>query len=115
MALWQAIEQYHELLTGDIAAESQGQLVAQQERRGLYFGDRPLATVLRPRFMAPEQYRHLESRVRVVLRAFQSLVEYDRRSPPTWPPGLSPEDVREYGDTRVAFLRAPSIEGEVTS
>ncbi|MCC6995287.1 MAG: 16S rRNA (guanine(966)-N(2))-methyltransferase RsmD [Deltaproteobacteria bacterium] len=43
------------------------------------------------------------------------VVEYDRRSPPTWPPGLSPEDVREYGDTRVAFLRAPSIEGEVTS
>ena len=71
MALWQAIEQYHELLTGDIAAESQGQLVAQQERRGLYFGDRPLATVLRPRFMAPEQYRHLEGRVRVVLRALQ--------------------------------------------
>ncbi len=39
------------------------------------------------------------------------VVEYDRRTPPAaWPPGLSPEDVREYGDTRVAFLRAPSIE-----
>ncbi len=39
------------------------------------------------------------------------VVEYDRRMPPeAWPPGLSPEDVREYGDTRVAFLRAPSIQ-----
>src|SRR5262245_25762892 len=71
MALWQAIERYHELLVGDIAAESQGQLSDQQRRRGLYFGDRPLASVLRPRFMAPEQYHHLEGRVRVVLRAFQ--------------------------------------------
>jgi glutathionylspermidine synthase len=71
MALWQAIERYHELLNGDIAAESQGQLSEQQRRRGLYFGDRPLATVLRPRFMTPEQYHHLEGRVRLVMRAFQ--------------------------------------------
>jgi hypothetical protein len=75
MALWQAIERYHELLTDDIAAESQGQLADQQRRRGLYFGDRPLASVLRPRFMAPEQYHQLEGRVRVVLRAFQKAYE----------------------------------------
>jgi len=31
------------------------------------------------------------------------VVEYDRREVPAWP--LSPADIREYGDTRVAFLR----------
>ena len=71
MALWQAIEQYHELLTDSIGAESQGQLDQQQRRRGLFFGDKPLTTVLRPRFLTPEQYRFLQSRVRLLMRAFR--------------------------------------------
>jgi len=71
MALWQAIEQYHELLTDSIGAESQGQLDEQQRRRGLFFGDKPLTTVLRPRFLTPEQYRFLQSRVRLLMRAFR--------------------------------------------
>jgi hypothetical protein len=70
MALWQAIETYHELLTDSLGAESQGQLDEQQRRRGLFFGDRPLTTVLRPRFLAPEQYHFLQGRVRLVMRAF---------------------------------------------
>ena len=71
MALWQAIEKYHELLTDSMGAESQGQLDEGQRRRGLYFGDRPLTTVLRPRFLTPEQYRFLQSRVRLLMRAFR--------------------------------------------
>ena len=71
MALWQAIETYHELLTDSIGAESQGQLDEQQRRRGLHFGDRPLTTVLRPRFLAPEQYRFLQGRVHLLMRAFR--------------------------------------------
>ena len=70
MALWQAIETYHELLTDSLGAESQGQLDEQQRQRGLFFGDRPLTTVLRPRFLAPEQYRFLQGRVRLLMRAF---------------------------------------------
>lgn len=70
MALWQAIETYHDLLNDSLAAESQGQLDEQQRRRGLFFGDRPLTTVLRPRFLAPEQYRFLQGRVRLLMRAF---------------------------------------------
>lgn len=70
MALWTAIETYHNLLTDDLGAESQGQLEEQQRRRGLYFGDRPLATVLRPRFLAPAQYRFLQSRVKPLMHAF---------------------------------------------
>lgn len=75
MALWQAIEKYHELLTESIGAESQGQLDEQQRRRGLFFGDKPLTTVLRPRFLTPEQYRFLQSRVRLLMRAFRKAYE----------------------------------------
>lgn len=70
MALWQAIEHYHELLTDELGAESQGHLEQQQRARGLTFGDRPLTTVLRPRFLTPEQYRLLQGRVRLLMRAF---------------------------------------------
>jgi hypothetical protein len=71
MALWRAIEKYHDLLTDSTAAESQGQLDEGQRRLGLHFGDRPLTTVLRPRFLTPEQYRFLRSRVRLLMRAFR--------------------------------------------
>jgi hypothetical protein len=70
MSLREAIESYHDLLTDELASTSQDQLDDQQRRRGLFFGQRPLCTVLRPRFMTPEQYRFLRSRVRVLLRAF---------------------------------------------
>ncbi len=71
MALRQAIETYHALLTDSMGAESQGQLDEGQRRRGLHFGDRPLTTVLRPRFLVPEQYRFLQGRVRLLMRAFR--------------------------------------------
>src|SRR6266702_493591 len=70
MSLREAIESYHDLLTDELAAASQAQLDDQQRQRGLFFGQRPLCTVLRPRFMTPEQYRFLQSRTRVLLRAF---------------------------------------------
>lgn len=70
MLLQEAIQTYHDLLTDRIAQESQVQLDDQLRRRGLYFGERPLCTVLRPRFFTPRQYRFLRSRVRVVLDAF---------------------------------------------
>jgi hypothetical protein len=70
MLLRQAINTYHDLLTDQMAQDSQAQLDAQLRLRGLYFGDRPLCTVLRPRFFTPRQYRFLRQRVRLVLRAF---------------------------------------------
>ena len=70
MSLREAVSRYHDLLSEDLAAASQAQLEAQQVRRGLTFGGRPLCTVLRPRFMTPEQYRFLQSRMAVLLRAF---------------------------------------------
>ena len=70
MPLQDAIARYHDLLTDTLAADTQAAMDRQQHRRGLYFGTRPLTTVLRPRFLMPEQYRFLQSRVRVLLDAF---------------------------------------------
>jgi hypothetical protein len=65
------IDEYHALLTDSLAGESQAQLDAQLRARGLFFGDRPLCSVLRPRFLSPSQYRFLQQRAAVVLRAFR--------------------------------------------
>jgi uncharacterized circularly permuted ATP-grasp superfamily protein len=66
-----AIEAYHEGLTDDVAADSQAVLDAQTRKRELFFGDRPLCTVLRPRFMSPTQYRLLQDRAALLLGAFR--------------------------------------------
>ena len=71
--LRQAIAEYHALLSDELAAESQATLDAELRRRGLYFGDRPLCTVLRPRFLTPEQYRMLRDRCAILLRAFDRI------------------------------------------
>lgn len=75
MSLRDAIRTYHDLLTDDLAAESQGQLEDQMQRRGLYFGARPLCTVLRPRFFLPHQYNLLRQEIRPLLGAFAKISE----------------------------------------
>ncbi len=70
MSLQDAIRIYHDLLTDELAAESQGQLDDQLQRRGLFFGNRPLCTVLRPRFLTPDQYNTLRRAIRPLLGAF---------------------------------------------
>ncbi|HLZ25503.1 MAG TPA: hypothetical protein VKQ30_25550 [Ktedonobacterales bacterium] len=82
MSLHDAISAYHDLLSDSCAADSQAELEAQQHRRGLYFGTRPLTTVLRPRFLTPEQYRFMARRVNVLLRAFQTAYEAALTDPP---------------------------------
>jgi glutathionylspermidine synthase len=75
MPLNRAIEHYHELLTDEVAQDSWEQLEGQLRSRGLFFGDRPLCSVLRPRFFTPEQYRFLRDRCRLLLSAFRSAYE----------------------------------------
>jgi hypothetical protein len=65
------IDQYHALLTDDLAGESQRQLDDQLRLRGLFFGERALCTVLRPRFLSAAQYRFLQRRGAEVLSAFR--------------------------------------------
>jgi hypothetical protein len=71
MLLREAINNYHDLLSDELAQESWAQLEDQMRLRGLFFGSRPLSTVLRPRFLTQEQYRFLQSRVQGILGAFQ--------------------------------------------
>src|SRR5438067_9848087 len=73
MSLREAIEGYHNLLTDELAEASQAQLEDQQRRRRLFFGQRPLCTVLRPRFITLEQYRFLQSRLRILLNSFDKI------------------------------------------
>lgn len=70
IALDEAIGAWHDGLSPELAAESSGWLTEQLRRRGLFFGERPLCTVLRPRFLTPGQYDLLRSRIVVLLRAF---------------------------------------------
>src|SRR3712207_4216176 len=70
-----AIDRFHDLLTDEVAQDSQWQLDEQLRQRGLFFGDRPLCTVLRPRFLSPAQYRYLQRRGALILRAFATAYE----------------------------------------
>lgn len=68
------IEQYHALLEDDaLAAATAERLDAQLRHEGLYFGDRPLCSVLRPRFMSMAQYRHVAGASALVASAFEAV------------------------------------------
>lgn len=75
VALTEAIGAWHDGLSPDLAAESSGWLTEQLRRRGLLFGDRPLCTVLRPRFLTPGQYDLLRARIVVLLTAFDRALQ----------------------------------------
>jgi hypothetical protein len=81
MLLQEAIQTYHDLLTDAMAQDTQAQLTKQLRQHGLFFGDRPLCTVLRPRFFTPREYRFLRGRVRVVLGAFDKAYQAAIASP----------------------------------
>lgn len=66
-----AIDAYHTLLTNELGGESQHLLDAQLRARGLFFGERAICTVLRPRFLTPAEYRFLQTRGAMILRAFR--------------------------------------------
>lgn len=75
MSLHEAIEIYHNLLTDNLAADSQEQLDEQLRRQGLFFGTRPLCTVLRPRFLTLPQYRFLQKAIHPLLTAFDKVYQ----------------------------------------
>jgi hypothetical protein len=68
-----AIAYYHALLDEETARATQAQLTAAQRERNLFFGDRPLVTVLRPRFLTESQYAQLRAGVGLVAGAAQRL------------------------------------------
>ena len=70
MAPAHTIEAYHSLLSDALAQDSHAYLLEQLERRTLSFGSRPLCSVLRPRFLEPQEYAFLQQRGHLLLQAF---------------------------------------------
>ena len=68
--LSEAIDLYHSRLDKEIGQDSQGQLTRQLHQRQLFFGERPLCTVLRPRFLTFDQYHLLQRAIRELMPAF---------------------------------------------
>jgi uncharacterized circularly permuted ATP-grasp superfamily protein len=69
-----AIAAYHGLLErGELAEASAEALEQQLRKQGLYFGDRALCSVLRPRFLTLAQYRHIANGCRLVGQAFEKV------------------------------------------
>src|SRR5260370_35394941 len=66
----------HDLLGRNaLAADSQEPRDRLTRLRQLYFGERPVCTVLRPRFLTAAQFHFLQQRVRILLPAFAKVYE----------------------------------------
>jgi len=65
-----AIDFYHSLLDDELGLISQAQLTRQMHHRQLFFGERPLTTVLRPRFLTTTQYDLLRRSIGGIMPAF---------------------------------------------
>lgn len=76
-----AIADYHALLDAETARATDAQLAAEQRARNLFFGERPLVTVLRPRFMSAAQYDMLRQACGLVVTAAQRLAATMLREP----------------------------------
>ena len=70
-----AVATYHDLLASTWA-DSQADLDRQTRLRGLYFGTRPVCTVLRPRFLTDGQFRFLQARVQELLVSAYDRLDY---------------------------------------
>jgi hypothetical protein len=71
-----AVSAYHELLSDDaLAQESSAVLSSQLSGRGLVFGGRPLATVLRPRLVTRAQYDRVLTLTARLMPAFDRVLQ----------------------------------------
>lgn len=67
-----AVDYYHDLChEGNLAEETWAFMAPEMRTRQLYFGDRPLCTVLRPLFHTEADYRYLSQRTEAMLRVFR--------------------------------------------
>jgi uncharacterized circularly permuted ATP-grasp superfamily protein len=67
-----AVSRYHDLLLDDgLAADTQARLDEGHRLRGMFFGERALCTVLRPRFLTISQYADLRRKIAVLMGAFE--------------------------------------------
>jgi uncharacterized circularly permuted ATP-grasp superfamily protein len=68
-----AINHYHDLLSGALAADAQERLGMGTKLHQLYFGDRPVCGVLRPLFVTAAQYEYIRRESELVLAAIARL------------------------------------------
>jgi uncharacterized circularly permuted ATP-grasp superfamily protein len=68
-----AIDHYHQLLTPDLARATWASLTQGMRERNLFFGERPLTSVLRPRLITPAQYTLLQHGCQLVGSACRTL------------------------------------------
>ena len=69
-----AIARYHDgLAQGDTAVASAELLERLLRSEGLFFGDRALCSVLRPRLLTPGEYRHVARACALVGSAFEAV------------------------------------------
>lgn len=76
-----AINYYHSLLNDEFARENQELLDAGQRRENLFFGERALATVLRPRMMTAAQYDQLREASELIAHASRVARTYALENP----------------------------------
>lgn len=76
-----AIQFYHDLLSPQLAADAQAHLDGQTKSRGMHFGPRPVCSVLRPRFLTPDQYRFLCRAVKRLTGAFAKIYQAGMTDP----------------------------------
>ncbi|MBB4636137.1 hypothetical protein [Longimicrobium terrae] len=71
-----AIQDWHTLLEDHaLAADSAERMEAEHRRQGMYFGDRPLCSVLRPRMMTVGQYGWVRRRIGSLMGAYRKIHE----------------------------------------
>lgn len=82
--LGDAIQAYHALLDDQRARETQALLDEGQRREGLFFGTRPLATVLRPHFITGTHFTLLEQACQAVAVASRRVIDHAMQEPDIW-------------------------------
>ncbi|MEO1289857.1 MAG: circularly permuted type 2 ATP-grasp protein [Chloroflexota bacterium] len=70
MEIQDVIQQYHDLLTDEVAEEANALLHEKLKERSLYFGERPLCIVLRPHFYQEHDWEFMQRGLQGVLSAF---------------------------------------------
>jgi hypothetical protein len=66
----EAIETYHGLLNDEIAANTTEDMTSRLKARSLYFGDRPICTVIRPHFYLLKEWNYFKQETELLLGAF---------------------------------------------
>jgi uncharacterized circularly permuted ATP-grasp superfamily protein len=66
----EAIDTYHSLLNDTLAADTTEDMTQRLKARSLYFGERPICTVIRPHFYLLKQWQYFKRETELLLSAF---------------------------------------------